>query len=140
MTYCKTPHIRPWRKLCTYFETQRRLMRSLVTAFSARNSPLNAAGEIELQSRQMTPQRLMWLLLSQHELNRCVCFIRVFLTSKGVVLFEQFYCSSDYLTFCVFQPRPGPVGVGYEGFFCSSSLGLLGLLGIIISVGLGGQL
>lgn len=29
------------------------------------------------------------------------------------------FCSSDYPTFSMFQPLPGPVRVGYEGFYSS---------------------
>lgn len=64
--------------------------------------------------------------LSQHLLNRPVCFILMFFLLDFALhnCKKLLLCFSDYPTFCVFRPWPGLVGVGYEEFYFTTTMGV----------------
>lgn len=108
-----------------------------------------AVSGLELQSRQMTCDH--YLQHFQHVLNRCVYFTRVFplihitllwftdhekqsqtgtksnkhfkiLFANHFKLFiKGFVFAPLIILLFVFQPRPSPVSVGYEGFYCKTT-------------------
>lgn len=61
--------------------------------------------------------------------NHCVCFIYACfsININVVIVLKEFSCPSDYPTLFVLRPQPGPMRIGYEGFYCSTLVVLMSL-------------